>query len=329
MFEHIRQWVLRATLVPPEPHPPLGAPGSVRVFRAGRNYYRLCLLKWGIGQIGAVVGIVVSLTFLYHVGRRVETLQAQSQTQSTTPRFTSPVTGSTVIAPAVTADAAQKLALTPEDPSTKAVKKSSQRPRRSGQRMGPVESLAMILAHGPPWVFPLVRIAEWGAVLLFLLQLPVTYAAVRLEFEQHWYIVTDRSLRIRTGLFRLQESTMSFANLQQVEVSQGPLDRLLGLSNLRVQSAGGGGGGHGQAHTTKDTLHSGTFHGVDNAPEIKDLVLNRLKYFGESGLGDPTEKTSPVRSAASAPLHQTNENSTLTAARALLQESKALRRVLS
>lgn len=327
MFERLRHWVLRATLVPPEPHPPLGAPGSVRVFRAGRNYYRLCLLKWGIGQVGAFVGIVVSLTFLHHVGRRVDALQTQSRTQSAISRPASPVTGSTVIAPAVTANSADMLALASEDQPPSAVKKSTQRPRRSGQRMGPVESLAMILTHGPPWVFPLVRIAEWGAVLLFLLQLPITYAAVRLNFEQHWYIVTDRSLRIRTGLFRLQESTMSFANLQQVDVFQGPLDRLLGLSNLRVQSAGGG-GGQAQARPNNDTLHTGTFHGVDNASEIRDLILNRLKYFRESGLGDPTEKTSRLSPASPTTSYPKNEN-TLIAARALLQESKALRRILS
>ncbi len=69
---------------------------------------------------------------------------------------------------------------------------------------------------------------------------PLTYAIRRLDVELHWYIVTDRSLRIRTGLVRLQETTMSFANLQQVEVKQGPLQRLLGLADVHVQSAGGG-----------------------------------------------------------------------------------------
>jgi len=64
----------------------------------------------------------------------------------------------------------------------------------------------------PPWVMDLITLAELLAILGFLAQLPVTFAAVRLDWELRWYIVTDRSLRIRAGLWSLQESTMSFAN---------------------------------------------------------------------------------------------------------------------
>jgi hypothetical protein len=87
---------------------------------------------------------------------------------------------------------------------------------------------------------------------------------------------------------------MSFANLQQVVVSQGPLQRLLSIADVRVQSAGGG-GSMGSEHTKKDdSLHSGIFHGVDNAHEIRDLILRRLSQFRESGLGDPDDQHHPV-----------------------------------
>ncbi len=116
----------------------------------------------------------------------------------------------------------------------------------------------------------------------------MTFVALRLEYELHWYIVTDRSLRIRTGLLRLQESTMSFANLQQVEVQQGPLQRLLGIADLRVQSAGGSDSrSREQGH---DSLHTGVFHSVDNASEIRDLILDRLRKFRETGLGDSDDQ---------------------------------------
>jgi membrane protein YdbS with pleckstrin-like domain len=90
------------------------------------------------------------------------------------------------------------------------------------------------------WIVPFLLLLEFLAIATFLLSLPLTYGLARLEFEQHWYIVTDRSLRIRTGVLSLSESTMSFANLQQVEVKQGPFQRLLGLADVRVRSAGGG-----------------------------------------------------------------------------------------
>ena len=59
MFDRLRAPVLRIMRVPHDPDPPVGAPGSVQVFRAGRNFYKLRLLRWGLGQLGALIGIVV------------------------------------------------------------------------------------------------------------------------------------------------------------------------------------------------------------------------------------------------------------------------------
>jgi len=39
MYELIRRWALNLLKVPPEPHPPMGDPASLRVFNAGRNYF--------------------------------------------------------------------------------------------------------------------------------------------------------------------------------------------------------------------------------------------------------------------------------------------------
>jgi hypothetical protein len=52
-----------------------------------------------------------------------------------------------------------------------------------------------------PRLQPLVR-AIWsalmaGAVAVFVASIPITYFLQRLNYEMRWYIVTDRSLRIR------------------------------------------------------------------------------------------------------------------------------------
>src|SRR5690606_27052136 len=44
-------FVLRALRIPPEPQPPAGAPGSLRVFRAAPAFYRLRLIQWGFRQL--------------------------------------------------------------------------------------------------------------------------------------------------------------------------------------------------------------------------------------------------------------------------------------
>ena len=144
-----------------------------------------------------------------------------------------------------------------------------------------------------------------------------------------WYVVTDRSLRIRTGVWNVQELTMSFANLQQVAVTQGPVQRLLGLADVRVQSAGGGPERPGQKQG--ESLHTGHFHGVEHATEIRDLIQERLRRFRETGLGDPDEahRATPPAILATAPVSPpTGDGELLAAACELAAEARALRTAL-
>src|SRR5207247_415100 len=66
-------------------------------------------------------------------------------------------------------------------------------------------------------------------LFLFALQRFFRLAVLRLDFEKRWYVVTDRSLRVREGVVQIQEMTITFANIQNLSISQGPIQRLLGL----------------------------------------------------------------------------------------------------
>jgi hypothetical protein len=300
MFDRIREFVLRLIRLPHAPTPPAGAPGSVRVFRAGRNQYRVLLARWLLGQIGAAIGICVSLSVL-------SDLEANVMSHRATPITRSSPAGAN---------------LAPSDPA------NPRKPLRHQLSITDTarEGLTRAAIYWPDWMFLAVRLFEYLGIIGFLCQIPITLAAVRLQFEMHWYIVTDRSLRIRTGLMQVQESTMSFANLQQVSVEQGPLQRLLGIADVQVQSAGGGGSAQRHGHKPDESLHTGIFHGVDNAPEVRDLILERLRLFRSAGLGDPDEKAHAHVAPAAAP--SVPSSSALDAARELLAEVRALRQVI-
>ena len=298
MFDRIRRQALITLRVPAEPEPPLGAPGSIRVFRAGRNYYKLRLLRWLFAQVGALFGIIFSVGLLMKL--QTDVTESRAALERSRAAAVAAAEAKAVDTPVVVAAA--------EEPAPAA--KPAKKPRKQ-RRSGYHEFVGRV----PDWLLVVAKIAEFGAIAFFVIQIPVTFALVRLEFEQHWYIVTDRSLRIRNGLVALQESTMSFANLQQVEVKQGPLQRWLGLADLHVRSAGGG-SDHTEAQTG-DSLHRGIFHCVENASEIRDLILERLRLFRQSGLGDPDdhqgESVEPPPGDA------------LAAAQELLTEARALR----
>lgn len=331
MYERSSSLILRWLKVPPEPHPPHGDPASLRVFRAGKNLFNLRLAGWGLGQVLALAGIIFWVVMFIQVEEAVQ-VRRQSNRAPISPADTKTfddylqrigvegkeTEGTTAQAPAP-ADKDAK----PAGPAVKWAKKRGRINGWAGFKQMLVE-FALLM---PLWMFPLLWALKIFGFVVYAVQLPVTYAVRRLDFELRWYMVTDRSLRIRYGVWNVSESTMSFANIQQVVVSQGPLQRVLGLSDVKVQSAGGWSGGHDHHGHSENDMHLGLFHGVTNGSEIRDLILERLRHFRESGLGDPDEKN-PASVPVTPATAPSSSSDTLAAARELLVEARALRAAL-
>lgn len=163
----------------------------------------------------------------------------------------------------------------------------------------------------------LLDIVELLAIVAFVAALPFTYLMVHLAYQLRWYLVTDRSLRIREGLLNVSEKTMSFANIQNISVRQGPIQRLLGIADVEVRTAGGGGGSSQGHDGGGSNMHLGYFRGVDNAEEIRDAILTRVRQLRDSGLGDPDHVDELPPAAAPADVVE--------AARGLLEEVRLLR----
>ena len=164
----------------------------------------------------------------------------------------------------------------------------------------------------------------YGSLLLIvpavLLLLVVTgqlfrLAVLQLDFEMRWYVVTDRSLRIREGVVSVREMTVTFANIQNISVSQGPLQRHFKIADLRVDTAGGG--GTESAKRPGLNLHTAWFRGIDNAEEVKALIQARLRGLKDSGLGDHEERRAATRPPSDAHV--------AAALREVLAEARALR----
>src|SRR5688572_33231782 len=147
MFELIRTRVLHLFRVPHDPDPPAGAPGSVRVFRAARNFYKLRLLGWGIGQLAALAGILFSLIFLEQVQSAVEDVRVQVRQPTEPPSSPPQAPNAAESAPPATTG------------------KARTKPRRAPQR----SRVRQIAEEWPWWVFPLLTILEGVGILVYLL----------------------------------------------------------------------------------------------------------------------------------------------------------------
>lgn len=243
--------IARFFKVPPEPEPPLGSPGSLRVFNAAPGYYSYRLAVWGLRQLATGFGLLVGLFVV----------------------------------------------------------------------MAQVDFAPVPFGDG------LARLVEGVGVGLYLAQIPVSFLMVRLDYRYRWYMTTDTSLRIREGIATVRERTMTYANIQNLSLKQGPIQRLFGISDLQVRTAGGGGSEASEdgkkGSSEADNMHLGYFRGVDDAEAIRDLILGQMRGLRDSGLGDPDEPEPVTASSLAA------DGELLAAARELVTEARALRGVVA
>ncbi len=133
--------------------------------------------------------------------------------------------------------------------------------------------------------------ADWRLVLLVVplvllaaAKSAILYVTMRLDYEMRWYVITDRSLLIREGVWNVQEITITFANAQNVRVTQGPLERWFGFSNVEVETAGGGRSADGTSSS-----HRARLRGLANPQEVRGVILDVIRRHRTAGLGDPDD----------------------------------------
>ena len=133
-----------------------------------------------------------------------------------------------------------------------------------------------------PWLGLLLAIP---ALLIAVVPDIIAYVAIHLRYDTTWYVMSDRSLRIRRGIWIVHETTITFENVQNVNLLQGPLEQCFGIANLAVETAGGG-ASHDAKSGQAASSHRGLIEGVSDAARIRDLILARVRRSRAAGLGD-------------------------------------------
>ena len=178
------------------------------------------------------------------------------------------------------------------------------------------------VARAVPWeAFVLIEVLTWG---VFVVACVGTFLLLVWNYQCRYYILTDRCLRIQEGLWSFREQTFSLANIQDLDVRRGPLQRFLGIGDLVVRTAGGGGNEEAGLHGGSEShnLHEGRLRGVAEPERIRDRLLQRMRdHSGSthkgSGLGGPEPEEGRL------------DRDFAAAARDALAESRALRAVLA
>ena len=176
MYQRTTELLLRLLKVPHEPQPPHGDPASLQVFRAGRNMFKLKLVRWGVTQLLAFAGIMFWLVIFIDVESEVSRQRSAQPAQ-----------------PALTVDMFAKSMQKAGQEVGANVKGG--RKKGSGGLADFKLGLVQIALRLPWWAFPLLWTLKIIGILAYLLQLPVTYLVARLDYELRWYMVTDRNWR--------------------------------------------------------------------------------------------------------------------------------------
>jgi membrane protein YdbS with pleckstrin-like domain len=138
-------------------------------------------------------------------------------------------------------------------------------------------------------------------IVLLILPDVVAYVGIHLRYDTTWYVLTDRSLRIRRGILNIHETTISFENVQNVEVRQGPLQRYFGIADVIVTTAGGGMASHGKhGQTSSLGAHVGILQGLDDADAVRTQILTCVERTRAAGLGDEHQRQLAHAAAADA-----------------------------
>ena len=128
------------------------------------------------------------------------------------------------------------------------------------------------------------------ALVVMIVPAAVAYLAIHLRYDSTWYVMTGRSLRIRRGIWIIHETTITFENVQNVEINQGPLQRWFGIADVHVDTAGGSAPQPGKQGAAAALGHRGLIEGIADAPRIRDLILDRLRRSQSAGLGDEAHR---------------------------------------
>ena len=139
----------------------------------------------------------------------------------------------------------------------------------------------LILLFVQPVIGIIVAPLAWAIIILPDI---VAYIAIHLRYDTTWYVLSDRSMRIRRGIWTIHETTITYENIQNVSIKQGPVQRYFGIADVLVETAGGGAATGGENGTVVG--HFGLLEGISNADEVRTLILAKWSQSKSSGVDE-------------------------------------------
>jgi len=136
--------------------------------------------------------------------------------------------------------------------------------------LGLVTLIILMVAAGGKAVILLGIIlwAELIAMLLTLIWIPAFHASLQ-------YVIDDDTVKAQGGVLWKRYVTIPFTKITNLDITQGPVQRIFGIGTIHVQTAGASGQQGAKAELR--------MLGVRNLQEVKERIMERIKAFTLSG----------------------------------------------
>lgn len=105
-----------------------------------------------------------------------------------------------------------------------------------------------------------------GIILGYMLLALCLYPPI--EYRQWGYIISDDRIEIRHGIFLIKITVIPIVRVQHITITQGPINRKLGISTIVIHTASGTFAIEGISNDNAKTM----------AEMLKTKLYNRLEY---------------------------------------------------
>ncbi|MDD2227880.1 MAG: PH domain-containing protein [Candidatus Cloacimonetes bacterium] len=151
--------------------------------------------------------------------------------------------------------------------------------------------LLLIVLSIEPILMGFIMLIMLITLLPILIYLPAFYKTLE-------YTIDGDAVKLKKGVFWRIRTTVPYSKITNIDITQGPVERMFQISHLRIQTAGSSGAQNTQAELI--------ISGIRDSEALKDTIMSRI--------GVPTAATK---------IEPQNEQDTL---KAILKELTAFRK---
>ncbi len=110
-------------------------------------------------------------------------------------------------------------------------------------------------------------------LVVFIILMIAIFIWIQKAYAEIEYFIEDDSVKMKWGVVWKKHVTVPYKKVTNVDITQGPIERFLGIGTVHIQTAGAG-GQEGKKAELK-------LPGIKNLEESRDLIVENLGYEKE------------------------------------------------